>query len=392
MPSVFGWLDGDENQRRQMLEIVKLFQDEGSVDELGIGTVRDTFANALFPATSVLHTRARYLLFIPWLIRDVAQHGWPVERSRSELRKREGRLIHALLAGNEHAGVIGNQMKERLKTMPSALYWASLGRMRLRTWDVSIDGHFRAVVQRNRQTIESSSDDDISSSAEHGIHASLPPMPPDLLDQTDFELRPEEASFLRDRLAAMDGATLYGWLAVNGRTADPQYVWLHPQISELDPGTQAVVDHARRLHHLSYGAPLLYNLMLAELSDNDELTDEYRSAMGDWEQELGDAAPFDDWSPQEFWGTVRTHNPRISLPTEAFLTRWFRLTEEGDHCSDRARALVRERELRLKGNRSRLVNPEARSQWSGRAGLVRLDYRWRIASSHLRDIYRGVDA
>ena len=54
-----------------MLEIVKLFQDAGSVDELGIGTVRYTFANALFPATSVLHTRARFLHSFPWLIRDV---------------------------------------------------------------------------------------------------------------------------------------------------------------------------------------------------------------------------------------------------------------------------------------------------------------------------------
>ena len=84
--SVIGWLDGDETQRRQMLEVVKLFQDESSIDELGIGTVRDTFSNALFPATSILHTRARYLLFIPWLLRDVAQHGWPVERSMIELR------------------------------------------------------------------------------------------------------------------------------------------------------------------------------------------------------------------------------------------------------------------------------------------------------------------
>ena len=79
MSSIFGWLDGDDAHRKQMLEVVKLFQDQSSVDELGIGSVRDAFSDTLFPGTSVLHTRARYLLFIPWLLKDTARHGWPTE-------------------------------------------------------------------------------------------------------------------------------------------------------------------------------------------------------------------------------------------------------------------------------------------------------------------------
>jgi hypothetical protein len=47
-----------------MLEVVDLFKQEGTVDELGIGSIRDALADALFPGTSVLHTRLRYVLFI----------------------------------------------------------------------------------------------------------------------------------------------------------------------------------------------------------------------------------------------------------------------------------------------------------------------------------------
>ena len=50
MPSAFGWLDTDNEQRRKMFEVVDLFKDEETVDELGIGSIRDALADAMFPA------------------------------------------------------------------------------------------------------------------------------------------------------------------------------------------------------------------------------------------------------------------------------------------------------------------------------------------------------
>ncbi|MDP8927681.1 MAG: DUF6361 family protein [Actinomycetota bacterium] len=38
--SVFAWLDHSEQERRRMLELVGLFREQGTVDELGIGTIR----------------------------------------------------------------------------------------------------------------------------------------------------------------------------------------------------------------------------------------------------------------------------------------------------------------------------------------------------------------
>jgi len=57
MASVFAWLDTDDEQQR-MRVLIDLFKDEGTVDELGIGTIRDAFSSALFPGTSNL---LRYL-------------------------------------------------------------------------------------------------------------------------------------------------------------------------------------------------------------------------------------------------------------------------------------------------------------------------------------------
>jgi len=66
VPSLIAWLDADTDDQARMRDIVKLFTDRDSRDELGLGQVRDAISDGLFPGTSVLLTRARYLLLVPW--------------------------------------------------------------------------------------------------------------------------------------------------------------------------------------------------------------------------------------------------------------------------------------------------------------------------------------
>jgi hypothetical protein len=62
MVSGLAWLDSSRADQQRMRELLKMFSEQESRDELGIGQVRDAFSELLFPGTSVLHTRARYLL------------------------------------------------------------------------------------------------------------------------------------------------------------------------------------------------------------------------------------------------------------------------------------------------------------------------------------------
>src|SRR5712691_7430412 len=66
MVSAFVWLDYSESERRKMLDVVDLFREHDTRDELGIGSVRDAFADMLFPGTSTIMTRARYFLLVAW--------------------------------------------------------------------------------------------------------------------------------------------------------------------------------------------------------------------------------------------------------------------------------------------------------------------------------------
>ena len=73
MTSSFSWLDYSEAERRKALEIADTIKNSDTRDELGIGTVRDAFANIFFPGTTTIQTRARYFLFIPWMYLDLEQ-------------------------------------------------------------------------------------------------------------------------------------------------------------------------------------------------------------------------------------------------------------------------------------------------------------------------------
>ena len=65
MPSSIAWIDFDAEAHQRAQRILTLFQERDTRDELGFGTIRDSIADTLFPGTSTIHTRLRYMLFIP---------------------------------------------------------------------------------------------------------------------------------------------------------------------------------------------------------------------------------------------------------------------------------------------------------------------------------------
>lgn len=391
MSSVFGWLDQDDAQRAAMSEIVKMFQDRGSVDELGIGAVRDAFSNHFFPGTSVLHTRVRYLLFVPWLLCDAGQRGQSTDHAKRELRQAEVRLIRSLLAGNEDAGVIGSQAQERLKTMPSQVYWPALQRYGVVRWSLGIDGHLRRMAGRAAHRSDVTEGDAADAlGPDLGLDDELPAAPEDLLSATTFDLTADEATYLQGVFARLPDDSLLSRLVTRPHDAMGDRIWTSPAIEHLPDTLQWQVDHARRLHHVWHGAPLLYNLMLAELVSDNALVEEYGTQLEAWEAELDEHRVFEGWTRSDFWALVRGLNPRLRASTQSFVEDWFALAESGQSTSPQARSLVKQREIFLKARRSRLLDAQARESWTPGAGTGRLGFRWGIAVSFLADIDAGL--
>ncbi len=396
MASQLAWLDHDDAQMRQTLAAIELFKEENTVDEIGIGSIRDTIADVLFPGTSVLHTRARYLLFIPWLLERTVKLELPPDRAAAEMRRVEARLIHSLLAGGETDGVIGRQAGDRLRRMPSAAYWAATLRYGIRTWGTSVEGYFRrargaAALRR----VEPEADDPgvLADARRSGTDPDLPPAPEDLLQQITFALTAAEADYLRDRLLASTRGSMFAWLLAHNEDATADAIWRHPAAGSFPAQLARAVEHGRRLHTVTHGAALLYNLLLAERLENAELVDRYREALQDWVVEVDAERALDAWDRHDLWVFLFERNPRLRTATRAFVDSWIdgiTRNPDGVAYDSALRELIRAREWQLKGNRSRLQNRAALDNWNGSSGLARLDYRWRVSQRLLQDIYAGL--
>ena len=399
MPSAFGWLDSDNEQRRKMLEVVDLFKEEGTVDELGTGSIRDALADALFPGTSVLHTRLRYVLFIPWLLQRAAREATPTEMS-AEFKRLEYRLITSLMAGGENLGVIGNRARNDLKRMPSAAYWSALGVWGIRTRDFSSDGFFRRQLDYRRLVRRTTTTDDPEARVllpETGLDPYLPGSPEDLLSAAHFKLTVKEEQYLSERIAALTRGSMLSWLIRNvpgNMESMPSYVWDIDNLNDAPDELVALVDHARRFHTTIHGAVLIYNLLLARKSRRDDMVDMYEIRLDEWREELHETAALQEWSRTDWWAAIRRNNPRVKEPTIVFFNRWLDLIGSDVDLVRGAEAgnLISTRERQIKVGRARLVNQAALDRWSGASGLGRLDFRWTVGRSHLMDLYAAREA
>ncbi len=396
MVSAFGWLDTDESQRQKMMEVIEFFKEEGVVDELGIGAIRNAFANALFPGTSVQHTQTRYALFIPWLLERAANETSP-DRMIVALRKYEIDLIYALLR-NEQVGVIGKQAKERLQRMPSSMYWAQIGRWGLLrppggVGSVSIAKFFQhahAVNSLHRRSMKADDDGIVIGGGRYWLDPDLPPAPPAFPADATFYLTPNEEEYLSTKIATATEGSLLSWLVNNPPSHTVDYVWQLPfdEIGPLPTPLASLVDHARRFHTAIAGAPTLYYLMLAEALDDRERIDLYRDYLDAWREEILATRVLEGWNRSQMWFSLRRVNSRLSVWTQGFVNGWLDHigTDTDVAASKSARDLIFHRERQTKGGRARLANRNALDAWSGSNGMGRFDYRWQVAQNLLTDL------
>jgi hypothetical protein len=405
MASSFTWLDYSESDRRKMLDVIDAFRDKETRDELGLGSVRDAFADQFFPGTSTIQTRARYFLFIPWIYQRLER-----ERVRSAdisrlARRDEVRLIEALLRGGEHglgAGVIGAQARGRLQRLPSSVYWLGLGTWGIRLFPGSVDQYHRSLdrfyeAQRQRRHVRGEEDDRLDEPAGSNWHANLPAPPADLLERASFRLTAPEADYLSERIRIRTRSSLLAvLLELNSAPANVAFPWELPELALLPALLREQLAHARNFSEATHGAPLLYNLMLAELRGSDAWVEQYRDALAGWAATL--TARHDElatWDLARFWQLAGAQGARITPLTRQFVERWVRAVVQPGAAnavaaSEPLRQLVRRREMALKGRLSRLENLRARDLWNGQSGTGRIVYRWGQASRLLGDIYDGL--
>ena len=368
-----------------------LFDEKDTRDELGLGPIRDSIADHLFPGTSTIQTRLRYMLFVPWIYSMLERSDGSLDKLKAEARAREIRLIDALRSGGEDEGIIGREAGASLKRLPSSIYWAGLQSWGIRQFAGSQEMYVAAVPSLRRHRRRMGSEDDARAMEEHAQnmwHPGLPPAPDDFLEVTSFGLTGSEAGFLVDRLVDSHPDSLLTYLVTSGRDADCEFAWLHPDQSNFPTTSRRLVDHANVFSAIMHSASLIYNLMLSELREEDDWIEHYRNLLSEWSGAL-DQDAVAGWSLDDFWAGIEHDSHRIREPARQFVRRWWELVKEDPGTLPDlaiARDLIRGRERRLKGAQSRFANRAALDRWGGSSGAGRLSFRWREAKSHIRDL------
>ena len=397
-PASLAWLDYSESDRRRAREIVQMFSQRESRDELGLGGIRDALSNTLFPGTSVLLTRARYFLFIPWFYREGGRRGYRGPRLTTWVQGRERQLIDALRKGGDLRGLIGIIAGAAIRTLPSGIYWNSLqqyGILRLEGTEAQV-----ADFRQNSRPQEDATE--LLEKSDAVWSPSMPGHPEGFFNfnHCDFALTYDESSWLAERIAEAVPGTLLQFLASRSRRplATAQFAWEDPTAVGATGPVGDALEEARRFAITMHGAALLYNVLLAEraeelgLTEFDGRRDSFTAEIEEWRRDA-EEIDINGWDLDKLWAlTAEQGSPPVPL-TKAFVTSWIDLIRNrlgnGFAEDPDARALVCERELRQKGSQARLRNDRLMRQWGGASGAGRLDFRWPNIKTLLNDIVDG---
>ena len=389
--SSLAWIDFDEAERQRAQRIMALFQERETRDELGLGGIRDSIADHLFPGTSTIQTRLRYMLFVPWLFRMLEESTAESGQLEIEARGLENRLANALKAGGESNGVIGRDAGADLQRLPSSVYWAGLGTWGIRLFTGSRDNFLSCLPRLRNRSWQARDDEDVAAEthARQIWTPSLPCPPEGLLGMVQFRLRSEEAGFIIDRLISAQPRSLLTFLACSGAgSADCANIWEHPHLADFPVKTRTLVAHGEVFSSVMHGAALLYNLLLSRLRQNPDWIEKYESRLQEWREGL-DMSEIRAWPLDSFWQDIDHPAHRIRPAAKRFVTEWVALVRTGevvDGSLIAAARMVEDRERRLKKSQSRFSNRAVRDRWNGASGVEPLSFRWAQARSHLRDL------
>ncbi len=401
MDATLTWLDLTTSDRDKMRRVLDLFHEKGTIDEMGLGSLRDAFSDALFPGTSTIQTRLRYVLFIPWIYQQLEVRKTNSSQVAARARAEEIQLIDPLKRNEDSDGTIGGRSHDSLVRLPSSVYWSALVR-----WEIFQNRQSQSWYHSNFDRLTNGGDiapatDDpgVVQSHRPNWHPRLPSPPPSFPSAASFALTTDEASFLQGRLEDRCAGTLLAWLAREGSDAPEEgCFWDDRAASMASTEICETIELARRFSLHVEGMPLLYNLLLAERlhtdhGGDDEPVEQYRIALTEWAaRELREEV----YDPASLWAFAASRGTRVPSRQLQFIESWSKRISEiplNQITEDQSlRDLIANREWQLKRERARLVNTGRLLDWNGAVGVGRMDFRWHRVRQLLFDLHQGLSA
>lgn len=394
-----GWIDFSKEDRDKVLDVMNLLQEQGAVDEIGVGLIRDAFSNLFFPGTSTVQTVAKYFLIVPYILKEACEgkygtnSGKVLQRIDQE-EKECGIILLQNCPGED--GIIGRRVlpKRWVARKPSNIYWNGIRTYGICTQDLTIPELIKAamVLQSYKKTTslgncgddaEGSDKDDLDAGNDYSMQ--LFSVPDDYYhdwrDGLTVGLTSSEARFLRGMIETSTAGTLLAYLLKNNIDVD-RYESFEAIYEDLKDAVPKNVEHQMRLacefNRLVYAARVRYNYILSAGLNED--------AVDEWNDIIGNASYMMAVDIDEVFEMLEITNFRL----RRFLTTFKAAVLAGDLDTADKALIDREIEIKTK-SRAKLLKRDdyANDIWVGGRYL---DYRFFSASRIINDIYKGEEA
>ena len=409
-----GWIDFSPKDRNRVGSVLDLLRPEGMVDELGLGTIRDSISNQLFPGISTIQTRAKYFFIISYILRDYQSLPFAQRRTKTTskfLEEKEYEIMWQLAEKYDYIegnGVIGisKHKPEKIIRRPSATYWTGLNTYKfIDSRGLSTEDFLSKVTNFSLESLLSKTQpgddenrDDLDAGYEDIFRIKVP-LKPKWSEKLNLDLDKDEAEFFEDRIISISKNKLIAELLINER------LWqlfisaenfmdfakkaaakiILPKRNHASPNLKDILVLAHDFSELMYGAHIAYNNQLHQKVFNKNYFEE------DWMKWLQNIhtrmLDYQNFDPDKLFAlSLNTRETTVK-----FVKKWWELTKnnfndlnERDNQVAFQEAIVKSSKARLKWNK---FDDVQEGKW---LGLKYFDYRFNPAKIILKDIKTGL--
>ena len=403
MQAGFGWIDFSEEHRDRVFSVVDLLSAEGSVDELGIGVIRDAIADWLFPGVSTIQTRPKYFIIIPQILLSYLKKFHNKEKLpvlKDYVHEQEKRIMHQLSRNYNYAegnGIIGVNVarnNSELARYPTSVYWNGLRKHGIINTKLSLSEYLRhnelSTYSHGGNKNENANDEMAAFNETFGIKCPLF----DAIDEhSKMDLTEEEASYLKDQFLSTNGLEKQEGNLLSQILKSPERIELMITANNfrtlaenllkdefLNLETKKILAIALDFDFLIYGAHIRYNIQLHKKVGN--LAEEFEKYWVQWLEEVSDLrTEIEQLDFQFIFSNLAT---RTGASTQRFMHEWKKGILEEAIDTDYLDHLVKKQEIDKKGAKAKLTNTKGEyAEWVGLQGL---QYRFMQAQRIINDI------
>ena len=396
MGAGFGWIDFSNEQRDRVFSVIELLNTGGTVDELGIGSVRDNIADWLFPGVSTIQTRPKYFIiltdiFLGYLQRY--QKGEKLPLLSTYLKSEEHRIMHLLAKNHSYKdgdGVIGvtvAQTNGELARKASSVYWNGLRTHKLIDTELSSTEY---LIQNDLSKFNPDGDvmdDKHLIEEQFAIRA---PLFSAIKEDIRMELSEEEANYLRDQFKDVTSSlkqehNLLSQLFTKERAevianANNFQEMANLLIADesLHSETIQMLKIALLFDFIMHGAHIRYNIQLHKKSGELNFDDKWN----DWLKEL--EVKREDVQALNFEYIFSEVSPRTAPQTQQFMRLWKDEVLEEELNIKKLDELVYRQEIKKKGAKAKLAS--VNGEFTSWVGIQSLQYRFNNVKNIIKDI------